>query len=179
MQNIKFIPSAHFWERVNFRILWPDCPHTFLTMPTQKNFWSAIYMQNINLFHLFILHIVNFTVLSPDWPHLFLTKLTQKFLKTFNLHEFVPAGKKSVNSVHSWDTISFRVQRPDWPHPFLTMPNQKVFNQLLLFLNFYQHAKNEAVWSICSREIVDLKTLQSDWLRAFWPISQKKGFFQI
>ena len=32
--------------------------------------------------------------------------------------------------------------------------------------------KNEAVSSICSGEIVDLKILQSDWLTAFW----NKGF---
>ena len=53
------------------------------------------------------------------------------------------------------------------------MPNQKIFNQLLIFVNFYQHAKNEAISSICSGKIVDLKVLQSDWLRAVWPISQE------
>ena len=43
-----------------------------------------------------------------------------------------------------------------------------------MFANLYQHAKNEAVSMICSEEIVDLKILQSDWLRAFWPI---RAFF--
>ena len=33
--------------------------------------------------------------------------------------------------------------------------------------------KNESVLSICSGEIVDLKILQSNWLSAFWPISQE------
>ena len=32
------------------------------------------------------------------------------FQRPFNLHEFVPACKKSVNS---WDTVNLRVQRPD------------------------------------------------------------------
>ena len=45
-------------------------------------------------------------------------------------------------------------------------------------MNFYQHVKNEAVSSICSGEIVDWKILQSHWLRAFWPISQKQDFSQ-
>ena len=36
----------------------------------------------------------------------------------------------------------------------------------------------KAVSSICSGEIVDLKILQSDWLRAFWPISQEQNFSQ-
>ena len=60
--------------------------------------------------------------------------------------------------VYSGDTVNFRVQRPDWS---------------------YQHTKNEAVSSIYSREIVHLDILQSDWLRAFWPISQKQDFSQI
>ena len=34
--------------------------------------------------------------------------------------------------------------------------------------------KKEAISSICSGEIVDLKIL--DWLRAFWPTSQEKIF---
>ena len=59
------------------------------------------------------------------------------------------------------------------------MPNQKIFNQLLIFANFYQHAENEAVSSICSGEIVHLKIMQSDWLRAFWPISQEQDHSQI
>ena len=58
------------------------------------------------------------------------------------------------------------------------MPNQKIFDQLLIFVNLYQHTKNEAISSICSGEIVDLKILQSDWLRAFWPISQEQDFSQ-
>ena len=53
--------------------------------------------------------------------------------------------------------MNFRVQRPDWPYPFLTIPNQKIFDQLLIIMNFYKHAKNEAVSSICSGAIVDLK----------------------
>ena len=46
------------------------------------------------------------------------------------------------------------------------------------FRNLYQHAEIEVVSSICSEEIFDLKILQSDWLRGFWPTSQK-DFSQI
>ena len=45
-------------------------------------------------------------------------------------------------------------------------------------MNLYQHAKKEAVSSNRSGEIIDLKTLQSDWLRAILPISQKQDFSQ-
>ena len=78
------------------------------------------------------------------------------------MHEFVPACKKSVPSVQSSDTVNFRDQGPDWPHPFLTMPYQKKFDQILIFMNLYQHAKNKTVSSICSGEIVNLKILQSN-----------------
>ena len=46
-------------------------------------------------------------------------------------------------------------------------------------MNLYQHVKNEAVSSMCSGEIADLKILQSDMLREFWPISQEQHFSQI
>ena len=77
-----------------------------------------------------------------------------------NLYQ--PEKNKLIPSVHSSDAVNFRVQRPDWPHPFLTMPNQNIFNQLLTFVTLNQHAKIEAVSSICSGEIVDLK---------IWPMS--------
>ena len=58
------------------------------------------------------------------------------------------------------------------------MSKQNIFKQLLILVNLYQHTKNEAVSSMCSGEMVDLKTLQTEWLRAFcqnvWPISQEQ-----
>ena len=51
-----------------------------------------------------------------------------------------------------------------------------IFDQLLIFVNMYQHAEDETVSSICSGEIVDFKIVQSDWLRAFWPLSQEQNF---
>ena len=72
-----------------------------------------------------------------------------------------------------WNTVNFTIPRPDGQHPFFDHNQPKTFDQLLVFVNFYHHAKNVAVSSICSREIVHLKILLSDWLRAFWPISQK------
>ena len=43
--------------------------------------------------------------------------------------------------------------RDQLPYPFMTMPNQKVFNQFSIFMNLYQHAKKQAVSSICSGDI--------------------------
>ena len=46
-------------------------------------------------------------------------------------------------------------------------------------MNLYQHAKNQAFSSFSSTETVNLKILQSDRPRAFWPISQEPDFSQI
>ena len=43
----KFIPSINFWDRLNFRALWPDWPHPFLTMPTQKTFDQLLSFINL------------------------------------------------------------------------------------------------------------------------------------
>ena len=60
------------------------------------------------------------------------------------------------------------------------MPYQNIFEQLfLIFVNLYKNAKNEAVSSICSGNIIDIKILQSDWLRALWPLSQEQDFSQM
>ena len=54
--------------------------------------------------------------------------------------------------------------------------DQKFFDQVSIFVNLHQHAKNQANSSISSGDIVDLKTLQPDWLRGFSPISQEQDF---
>ena len=57
------------------------------------------------------------------------------------------------------------------------MSNKNNFDQI--FVNLYHHAKNEAVLSICSGKMVDLNILQTEWLRAFWLISQEQDLSQI
>ena len=46
-------------------------------------------------------------------------------------------------------------------------------------MNLYQHAKNEAVSLICNGEIIDLKILKSDGLKAFWSISLEQDFSRM
>ena len=46
-------------------------------------------------------------------------------------------------------------------------------------MNLQQHAKNQAFSSFCSSDKVNLKILQSDCLRAFWPRSQEPNFSQV
>ena len=44
------------------------------------------------------------------------------------------------------------------------MTIQKPFDQLLVHVNLYQHAKPQAISLICSVDMVDKKILQSDCL---------------
>ena len=71
-----------------------------------------------------------------------------------------------------WSTVNFRVL---WTHSGQThfWPRSPLidFNQLLIFINLYQHAKNKTFSWHCSGDIVDSKIGQSIWPRAFWPIS--------
>ena len=59
----QFLTSIHSWDTANFRVLWSNWPHPFLTMPIIKFFnellilWICINMQKIRLFHWFFLEI--------------------------------------------------------------------------------------------------------------------------
>ena len=99
-----------------------------------------------------------------DHAHPKITEITFSFLK---LHQ---QAKYQFTPSVSWDAVNFRVLWPDWPCPFLTMSTQKIFDQLLIYVNLYKYAKNQA---ICPA------VLQSDWLRTFWPKSQEQKFSQI
>ena len=46
-------------------------------------------------------------------------------------------------------------------------------------MTLYQHTKNQAFSSFCSGDIGNLKILQSDWTRAFRPISHEPDFSQV
>ena len=58
------------------------------------------------------------------------------------------------------------------------MSKQNTLDQLLTFVNCI-NIKKKAASLICYGEIIDLKILQSDWLRALWSMSQEQDFSQI
>ena len=86
----QFIPSVHFWDRVNFRVPRPDWQHPLLTMDNQNNFYQLsifvnLYQHEKNQFipSLHSSDTVNFKLLSPGWPHTFLTMPTPKIFSDF------------------------------------------------------------------------------------------------
>ena len=60
--------------------------------------------------------------------------------------------------------------------PIFGHAHPNIFQQLLISINLYQHSKNKDFLFFCSGDIVNLKILQSDWARAFWPIAQEPDF---
>ena len=124
------------------------------------------------------IHYWDFRVPRPKRSCTFLITTTQKLLKLLLafLDFYQHTKDQFILLIPSWGKDNFRVLGP---HPFLTMSTPTFLDQLLISMNLYQYTKNEAFSSFCSRDTVDLKILQSDWPRAFCPISQEVDFSQI
>ena len=67
----------------------------------------------------------------------------------------------------------------DWPHPFLTMLNQKKIDQLSIFVNLYQHAKNQFIPSAHSSDTVNFKVSSYDWPHPVLTMPTSKTFTLI
>ena len=67
-----------------------------------------------------------------------------------------------------------RVATPIFDHDYL---KKKKKNHPLIFINLHQ--QGQIISSIFSRDKVDLKILLSDWLRAFWTVTQKRDISKI
>ena len=74
------------------------------------------------------------------------------------------------------ETANFWVLWPPWPHPFLTMPTQKTFDQLLIFVNLYQHAKNQLIPTVHSSDTVNSKVPSHYWPNQFLTMPIPKTF---
>ena len=114
-----------------------------------KNYCITVKMQKSSSIHKLIQHILGYHELN-DHAH------PQNIEVTFYFPEFAPSCKKSVHSIYSFlRYTNFIVPWADWPHPFLTMWNQNFFDQLLIYVNLYLHAKNQAISLICFGDMVD------------------------
>ena len=53
------------------------------------------------------------------------------------------------------DPISYVSSSYFYLHQFLTMSTQNIYDQLLIYVNLYWHAKNQAISLVCSEDMVD------------------------
>ena len=129
------------------------------------------HLKIIELFHLF-----TFEILSILESHDQLSTATidhahpKKFWSPFNFCESVSTSKKLVIPfVHSLGTVNFRVLSPHWPHLLLAMPTPNIFKHLLIWMNLYQHAKNQLIPCIHSSDTGNFRVQKPD-----WPCQNKK-----
>ena len=59
---------------------------------------------------------------------------------TFSFHMHQDEKNQLIPSINSWDTINFKVPWIDWPISDHAHP--KNFDQLLIYVDLYQSAKN-------------------------------------
>ena len=118
----QFILSVNFQDVVSFRDPWSDWPSPFLTIATQKNIGQLLTFVNL-------------------YQHTKISLFQKKkkiihLLICMNLYQH--SENQLIPSVHSWDTVNISVQTPDCPN--------QIFKQLLIFGNFYQHAKMRLIY---------------------------------
>ena len=139
-------------------------------------------MQKIRLFHLLIFWDKSIFESHDQTGHThFWPFKPKKNWSAFNFCESVLTCKKSIIlSVHSSDTDTILEPcHKTGPHPFLTMPTPKIFKHLFICMNLYQHAKNQLIPSIHSRDTVNFRVLWTDWPHPFLTISTQKIFDQL
>ena len=127
-------------------------------------------------FHLFILQILSVLESHHKNGHnhfLTMHNFFNRLLICMNLYQH---AKTSYFNLFILEISQFQSPVTRLPEPILDHGQPKNFRSTFNFCQFVSTSKNEAISSICSRKIVDLKILQSDWLRAFWPIYQEQGF---
>ena len=110
-------------------------------------------------------------IVTPIFDHTH-PKITEV---TFNLPEFVSASKKSVYFVYSFLKYGQLESNDKNGHNhFWQCPPQKKINS-----HEFASTCKISDYFICSGDTADIKMMQSDWLTAFWPISQKPDFYQL
>ena len=150
---------------------------------------TCISMQKTSSFHLFIQ--IKSVIESRHQIHHthFGTYPPKRLQSLFNLHEFVPACKKSVSfyfilfifilffiTYIQMFILEIQSILESRDHIGLTHFSPCLVKKILInfyFLQIFISMQNEAVSSICSGEIVDLKIEESDLLRAFWLIFEE------
>ena len=97
-------------------------------------------MQKISLIHKLILKIKQ--ILGY---HKLVDHTQRKIIEiTFSFPEYAAPFNKSVHSIYQAQSILESCDQICHTY-FFTMPTQKIFDQILMYVNLYQHGKNQAI----------------------------------
>ena len=107
-----YLYSVYLILRNSLRVPWPDCLHSFLTMPPlPPNFWTTFnFCESVSTCKKSVIPTVHSSVQTISgthhqthhtsfWLYVQMIICTPNVQEPFNLHEFVPACKKLVNSI--------------------------------------------------------------------------------
>ena len=91
--------------------------------------------------------------------------------------ELAQTCKISVHSIYPFLTyIQFQIPVTRLAKPISDLPNQKIFDQLLISVNLYQHAKNRAISLICSGDWLIKRSCNLIGWEHFDPYPSNKNF---
>ena len=79
------------------------------------------------------------------WNNFKFSWICTNMQKISSFHQFI----LEIQSIFLWS---------DWPDQFLMTPIQKFYEQLLIYVNLYQHEKNHAISLICSGDMLIKKS---------------------
>ena len=91
--------------------------------------------------------------------------------------EFISKHQKLVYSINFSERYSqFQISATRVDSPIYHHAHPNILNQLFISMNLYQYAKNQTISSLCSGDIVDLKTLPAHWPVTFGTFFKNQNF---
>ena len=132
----EFVP-VHFWDKVNFRALWPDWPHPFFYHANPKNVQSPFnFCDHVSTCKKSVYSICSFFRYSQSWSPA--TRLTtpisdhahpKNFQTLFNLCETVHAKNEAVSSIYSRIMVDLKTLQSEWQVHFGLYLRKKIFHK--------------------------------------------------
>ena len=137
-----FIPSAHFWDTVNFKVhdqsnhthFWPcPPPKIFNHLLIYMNLFQHVKNQLIPFAHSW--DTVSFRVPRPDLPRLFFTMPNQKIFDQLLIFEnlYQHAKNEAISSICSGETVDLKILQSNWLRAFWTISQEQDFSLFSLF----------------------------------------------
>ena len=113
------------------------------------NLAKKVFPKQLAVIHNFI----NVSSTVTKFKNYFITVSMQKISSIHALIQQSLESHQLNNHAHSWPhppknqwaKVNFRVPLPNWPHLFLTMSIQKYLVNILIYVNLYEHAKNQSI----------------------------------
>lgn len=101
--KIKFDPSVHSWDTVNFRAAWTGWPHLFLNIPTPIfliNVWFVLTCTKSDYFIDFFCDVADQKILQSNWMRTFGPYLRNKSFPKYGIF-----CRNMANNINKLNTV--------------------------------------------------------------------------